>query len=128
MAVYFIRNTRSGSIKIGVSDSPPQRLSELHTGNEDELLIELIIPGDRSVEKHLHAMWQSSSLRGEWFAESEELRLFISHAQTLKAVSEYGQPAVNTLLWFTERADIGKRWTAAWLGSLGIPITRVNEL
>jgi nucleoside 2-deoxyribosyltransferase len=80
MAVYFIRNTNTGAIKIGFSASPQQRLRQLQTGCADPLVIEATLPGDMSRERELHNAFAAHRLNGEWFegdpvmASLEEMR------------------------------------------------------
>ena len=70
MAVYAIKNLRTGSVKIGHSSRPDNRLSSLQTGNEDQLALAAICYGGGSIfEGQLHTILDGygEHVRGEWF-------------------------------------------------------------
>lgn len=68
MAVYFIRNTRTKHIKIGVSENPKKRLHSLQTANHDRLEIIGVMPGSYVEETELHRRFAVHRFRnGEWF-------------------------------------------------------------
>ncbi len=75
--IYFIKNITNGTIKIGFSDKPNKRLSELQTGSADKLVLIKAIDGDESVEAALHQQFALHRLQGEWFSPAEELIQFI---------------------------------------------------
>jgi len=69
--VYFIQQGY-GAIKIGVSDDPDKRCSDMQTGSSKRLRVVARIPmEDRrqamNLEKELHAAFSSLRIRGEWF-------------------------------------------------------------
>ena len=53
--------------KIGFATNPQQRLKELQIGCPYELKIILEFPGGLIKEKELHAFYNNSYVRGEWF-------------------------------------------------------------
>jgi Meiotically up-regulated gene 113 len=65
--IYFIQHGNSGPVKIGLSNTPTRRASELQTGNPRELILRHVIPGDRGVESGLHERFRPARIRGEWF-------------------------------------------------------------
>ena len=68
MSVYFLRNKRTGSVKIGWSENPEKRAAELRTGCEDQLDVEAVatrVP--KRAEPWLHDFFRPLNLRGEWF-------------------------------------------------------------
>jgi hypothetical protein len=65
--IYFIRNERSGAIKIGYSGDPRKRLSQLKISSPDPLVLIGTIFGGRKEERQLHAYFQDYHLRGEWY-------------------------------------------------------------
>lgn len=75
--IYFIKNVANGTIKIGFSDKPNKRLSELQTGSADKLVLIKAIDGDESVEAALHEQFALHRLQGEWFSPADELIQFI---------------------------------------------------
>lgn len=70
--IYFIRNTTSGSIKIGCGH-PGKRRSSLQTGNEALLEILAVMPGEQREEQTLHDRFANDCVRGEWFHPTEPL-------------------------------------------------------
>jgi len=72
LSVYFIRNQTNRCIKIGVSDDPDRRLSNLQTANSDLLELLGFITCSRAddadyLEGLLHAYFGKHRVRGEWF-------------------------------------------------------------
>lgn len=123
MAVYFIRNTRTSSIKIGKSDNPRQRLGDLQTGNEDRLELILELPGAEIVEEQLHAHFDSSRIRGEWFEETPELLETIDSLQLASsAYCKYGDAGHKTFTWLKSSGLVqnGDKWLRLWLIATGI--------
>ncbi|MCK4342895.1 MAG: GIY-YIG nuclease family protein [Phycisphaerae bacterium] len=69
-SVYFIRDTASGAVKIGVSADPTGRLKALQTASPIPLTLvshhEFENPG--AVERYLHSVFEHLRCTGEWFA------------------------------------------------------------
>jgi hypothetical protein len=74
--VYFIAAARR-AIKIGVSDTPEERLRELQTAHFESLVLLGTMPGHRDTEWYLHKDFATEHLRGEWFRPSRRLLSFI---------------------------------------------------
>jgi hypothetical protein len=68
--IYFIQHGESGPVKIGLSNAPTRRVSELQTGNPRALVLRHVIPGDRDVESGLHERFKPARIRGEWFGRA----------------------------------------------------------
>lgn len=78
MAVYFIRNTETGSIKIGHSNDPSRRLSALQTGVEHDLEVVFVVEEWGQPEEYkLHQQFAHLRLRGEWFDPKQDLLDYI---------------------------------------------------
>ena len=81
--VYFIGAvniiTKSlTAIKIGKSENPVNRLTQLQTGNPDDLVILKIIESENEtealkLEKFFHDTYDEDRLNGEWFSITAEL-------------------------------------------------------
>jgi hypothetical protein len=74
--IYFIQNTFTRNLKIGQSDEPPRRRNAFKTGNDCELEILGVIPGDKKLEAELHrrfAHLQIKNVGREWFYGTPEL-------------------------------------------------------
>lgn len=65
--IYYIHNTNNGLVKIGFSKHPNIRLKQLKNQHGNSLLIVRIIPGDRALEKEIHAKFSRQRVHGEWF-------------------------------------------------------------
>ena len=79
--VYLIRNQESGTYKLGVSKHPEQRVKELQTGNDDDIVL---IESFQSkyptkVETALHNKYAPNRKRGEWF------NLYLENELTFKS-------------------------------------------
>jgi hypothetical protein len=76
--VYFVRCSASGLIKIGYSAShPDRRLCGLRGASATRLEPIGYIPGDRSTEGRIHAMFAADRDHGEWFRPSDRLLYFV---------------------------------------------------
>jgi len=72
--LYFIQEENRGSIKIGISKEPEERLKALQTGNSKKLrLLWMVNPKNRSVERNLHKIFNDDRLEREWFEPTELL-------------------------------------------------------
>jgi hypothetical protein len=67
MFVYFIKEERSGLIKIGYSENPQKRLKALQTGQAKDLEIIMTVKGGAELESVLHKAFDFFRVRGEWF-------------------------------------------------------------
>jgi hypothetical protein len=68
--VYVIQWGEDGPVKIGMANSPDQRLADLQCANWMELRLIAVVPfrtGSRLVEKKAHELAAEDRLRGEWF-------------------------------------------------------------
>ena len=80
MYVYAIRNTETGSVKLGISRNPQARLKQLQTGNDCSLELLACRRAENRFrdESALHGKYKDKLVRGEWFnasvaADSENL-------------------------------------------------------
>ena len=70
--VYFIGGA-SGPIKIGFSMNPAERLADIARHHPGRLKLLAVIAGDQAAEAHLHARFEASRVRGEWFRRTPDL-------------------------------------------------------
>ncbi len=82
MAVYFISDG-NGSVKIGHSWTPEQRLREMQAGSTYALKLMRVIKGGKAVEKWLHKRYASRRIRGEWFHLDQEMKVIIPPVELL---------------------------------------------
>lgn len=118
--VYFIRNTRTGSYKIGISENPKKRLSELQVANEDTLEIAATIANAGvEEEKLLHANWGYLRLRGEWFASDKALDGYVRFVKAIEEIrSTSGPESISTIDWFSQFSkdtQNAAKWFRLWL-------------
>jgi hypothetical protein len=96
--IYFIQDTGSRAIKIGVSRSPRERLADLQTAHPARLVLLGIMDGMQNEERALHSKFDR--VHGEWFEPTPDLMSFIQKsaitAQSFSSValSVTGQPHV----------------------------------
>ena len=71
--VYIIQCKQLNTIKIGYSDNPFARLSQLQMGNSSELSLLSLFKGGKKEEASLHDIFQFNKVRGEWFSVDDNL-------------------------------------------------------
>ena len=81
--IYFIRAGISGNIKIGVSQEPESRCSQLQTATHEPLRIVGLARGSYADEQEIHSIFASDRLIGEWFAPSRHLLMFVAKVNSL---------------------------------------------
>jgi len=79
--VYFVQAKELKLIKIGISENPRLRLSDMQVGSPDmlEIVLTLQIHGQsaRMAESNLHLKFKETNAHAEWFNPSPELLAFI---------------------------------------------------
>jgi hypothetical protein len=88
--VYIIHCKDLNTIKIGYSDNPFARLSQLQMGNSSELSIISIFKGGLEEESVLHKILKLNSVRGEWFSVDDELIAELVSYQSEKVSESLG--------------------------------------
>jgi hypothetical protein len=68
--IYLIRQGLRGPIKIGKSDIPRARLTDLQIAHSDDLCVFRAPP---AFERALHAELAESRIRGEWFSPTPDV-------------------------------------------------------
>jgi hypothetical protein len=72
--IYFIGSVELGAVKIGKSNNPDKKLTELQTGNSNELILYGIIKDVKEdYEMKIHQIFDHIWLKGEWFKLTDEL-------------------------------------------------------
>jgi hypothetical protein len=71
--VYFIQDGDDGPVKIGQAFHPQARLGDLQCGNPRPLNLRAVVLAAEDTEALLHRSWMHALIRGEWFAEDEEI-------------------------------------------------------
>lgn len=75
--IYFIKDTKNNTIKIGITGNIKNRMSALQTSSPYKLELIKLIDGDINKEKELHLRFDKYRLSGEWFESSRELLEYI---------------------------------------------------
>lgn len=83
--IYFIRDSLSGHIKIGVSDKPWTRLAKMQSDCPGELAILAIDEGGEADERELHVRFAAQRVRGEWYRTSAAL---LAHIEALPPIKK----------------------------------------
>lgn len=73
--IYFIQC--GDAVKIGKSNNVRNRLSQLESGNHQELKIIFTAEGDLSEERYLHSLFRDHRIKGEWFRFDEVIKKYI---------------------------------------------------
>lgn len=79
--IYFIQDGRDGTIKIGTSRNPWERLAALTVASPGKMTILAVMDGDRLVERALHKQFAPLRVSGEWFRDEPDLLSFIDKAK-----------------------------------------------
>lgn len=83
--IYFLESECGLKIKIGFTErTGHDRLAELRSNCGDITLIGEI-PGDMSLERDLHSVYEKDRLHGEWFAATTTLRNHITRLMGVTA-------------------------------------------
>lgn len=122
--VYFISDGEA--IKIGFSEKPNVRFSGLQSAHVKQLTLLGTAPAKIHSEYDVHQRFAHLRIRGEWFQDSPELRLFIEECKELKALPEIPTAAAAAAGWLkwmhTQRLSGGAlSWAAQvafWLNML----------
>ncbi len=114
--IYFVWDSGSNFVKIGVSDDPEARLDGLQTGNPNPLFILATMPGGEDVEAGLHVQFASLRHGGEWFRPNPEFMWFIhSIASKGRFDPEDTQPwrrkaSMSAVAWLEARFREKREW------------------
>ena len=76
--IYFIRGKESGNIKIGFSNMPKKRKTNLQTAHYEELEFIGFMNGSREDEARIHEMFTKFRIRGEWYRPAPDLIDFVT--------------------------------------------------
>lgn len=107
--IYFIRCALTGRVKIGFSDEPWARFSQIQTTASTELTLVAIAEGDKSVEAALHQRFTAHHVRGEWFAETGALADHIQGLPPAQRPPRKRRPSTSALCsWMSERKMLNR--------------------
>lgn len=91
MAIYFVREPATRTIKIGFAENPFRRFVALQTACPYELTLIGVIPGGRAGEAELHRRFKKYRVRGEWFRDAPELLSALYDLLQLNVAVECGR-------------------------------------
>jgi DNA-binding XRE family transcriptional regulator len=100
MAVYFMRESGAGHIKIGFTNHIHRRLDQVKVYSAHEITLLGAEPGDEAHEARLHQRFAADRVRGEWFAASPALLAYIEQLPPVakpkrKNSSEWGDTGLT---------------------------------
>lgn len=75
--VYFMVNNEYSFCKIGFSDNPEKRISEIQTGCPYVLKLHHFVTGTTRDEKKQHQKYKHLNSNGEWFFVKDELKEYL---------------------------------------------------
>jgi hypothetical protein len=90
--VYFILAEETNRVKIGFSNEPERRLSDLQTGSPCSLRMLAVFRGNSRTEKALHAKFAKQRINGEWFHFHATIREFLTQNKHKAIVFSYHMP------------------------------------
>lgn len=126
--VYLIEQANSPYCKIGVSDYPAERLTQLQHKNPDRLyvryLLEVASRADAyTLESHLHSRYAGFRRHGEWFKLKADYVVNLANmTDTMRAlivcVKEYPEWTIEPMPapWWKNRSEY--TWRMFWMFSL----------
>lgn len=76
-SLYFIQNSQTGIVKIGVSENVDRRRDALEFAGGTRLVVRRVVTGGAAYEPRLHAAFRASRRVGEWFDLTPELELLM---------------------------------------------------
>src|SRR5512139_667275 len=123
--LYFIKNPRTGEIKIGQSGNPKDRLTQLRSETQDDLVLLGCIEDKLPLETIFHVYFSSYRTHGEWFSFDDFALQQISLLTTLKNRLEF------ETLFFEDSCDTkcklcGNNWSL--LGGCSDSCLYINDL
>lgn len=82
-ATTFVYFAKCGArIKIGFTKNIRQRMKALQTGLSEQIEVVFALRGGKVLEAHLHAMFKSQRLHGEWFSFGGNIQRFLNAMPT----------------------------------------------
>lgn len=94
--IYFISDAATGHVKIGFSEDPWRRLSQIQSHCPGALTLRAIVEGDEAAEAELHARFAEYSVRGEWFRAAGAVA---DHIMTLPKAQPPARYVKTTSFW-----------------------------
>lgn len=95
--LYFIQEEGGGPIKVGFANDVQMRLKQLQTGNPRQLVLLVAMPGHSELEACIHRCWERYRIRGEWFADCEEIQQAIRHEKQYAPIREANIKRASTM-------------------------------
>lgn len=75
--IYFVRQNKTGPIKIGFTENLKQRIIGLQVSNPEKLALLGTIGGSKYIERQIHQHLRFYHIGGEWFRASSFVLEFI---------------------------------------------------
>lgn len=86
--VYFIEANKR--IKIGYTENPTQRISDIQVSSPYKINVLLLINGTVRYEKLIHKKFKPYRLRGEWFSYNKNIIEYINNLKIFDRRADYG--------------------------------------
>lgn len=75
--VYFMHVAEAAAVKIGTAKNVHDRVGQVQMCCPFQVTLLAYVPGGRDLEKHLHDHFIADRIRGEWFRDTQALRMEI---------------------------------------------------
>jgi Meiotically up-regulated gene 113/Putative antitoxin of bacterial toxin-antitoxin system, YdaS/YdaT len=129
MPVYLVQFGDDGPVKIGHGKNPRRRLLNLQAGCPVHLRLLGTRPGGEAEERELHKRFQSSRIRGEWFAFVPEMLVGLDTVESRRTPSRLGRPFAappNALSNWMDANGVSNTELAAKIGVAQSTISRIR--
>lgn len=108
--IYFMRaSAGGGSVKIGYSWKPEDRLAFCQPFSPVTLVIVATMPGGPELERRLHLKFKAQHSHGEWFHPSAELECMILDV----VAGKFDAETLPGGSWIPRRTRKGVGWSEA---------------
>ncbi len=125
--IYFISADELNAVKIGESDTPKRRISEIQVSIPYRLEL-LGVIGDPSITiRTIYSKFAHLRMQGEWFAKNNELKVFIESELT-KLPRAAPKKEVKTYNSFGEYLVSIKASPTGWARGKGLPAATIWRL
>jgi hypothetical protein len=114
-AVYFVQFGKKSPMKIGFSRNLGVRIAILQTAHWQKLTRIVAVPGDRKMEKRIHAQFADQRIaRTEWFHPDPELVAFVDELDAEEMIDVLRESIAMAKKVDVEKVFEGTRGQPKW--------------
>lgn len=119
--IYFIRDTASGLVKVGLSEDPVRRLAKMQTDCPGLLVLLATQDGGEPDESLLHERFSPLRERGEWFRAEGDLAAYIADLAPHVKAARQRKERVLLIERLAEITGANIQTTRSWLDRDSFP-------